>query len=59
MELKEKIKKEIDLIPEEYLPQLERYLKTIKSGKRKQLHIKTLHLKGKYDNLNLRKLAYE
>ena len=59
MELKEKIKKEIDSIPEEYLPQLERYLKTIKSNKRKQLRIKTLHLKGKYDNLNLRKLAYE
>ncbi len=59
MELKEKIKKEIDLIPEEYLPQLERYLETIKSGKQKQTRIKTLHLKGKYDNLNVRKLAYE
>ncbi len=59
MELREKIKKEIDSIPEEYLSQLEQYIKTIKSSKRKQLRIKTLHLKGKYDNLNLRKLAYE
>jgi len=59
MELKEKIKKEIDLIPEEYLPQLEQYLKTIKSGKRRQLCIKKLHLKGKYDHLKIRKLAYE
>jgi len=59
MELKEKIKKEIDLIPEEYLPQLERYLKTIKSSKKKQTRIKTLHLKGQYDNLNIKKLAYE
>ncbi|OCC14783.1 hypothetical protein DBT_1843 [Dissulfuribacter thermophilus] len=59
MELKEKIKKEIDLIPEEYLPQLEQYLKIIKSGKRRNLRIKTVHLKGKYDNANIRKLAYE
>ena len=59
MELKEKIKKEIDLLPEEYLPQLEQYLKTIKSNKKKQLCIKTLHLKGKYDNLNIIKIAYK
>jgi len=59
MKLKEKIKKEIDLMPEEYLPQLERYLKIIKSIERKPPCIKTLHLKGKYDNLNVRKLAYE
>ena len=59
MELKEKIKKEIDLMPEEYLPQLERYLKIIKNIKRKPAGIKTLHLKGKYDNLDIRKLAYK
>ena len=59
MELKEKIKKEIDLLPEEYLLQLEQYLETIKTSKRKLSSIKTVHLKGKYDNLNIRKLAYE
>lgn len=59
MELKEKLKKEIDLMPEECLPQLERYLKIIKGTKRKQPAIKTLHLKGKYDNLKIRKVAYE
>ena len=59
MELKEKIKKEIDLMPEEYLPQLERYLKIMKNIKRKPPRIKTVHLKGKCDNLNIRKLAYE
>ena len=36
MELKEKIKKEIDMIPEEYLPQIEQYIKIIKSGKAKK-----------------------
>ena len=59
MELKEKIKHEIDSLPEEYLPQLERYLKTIKSKNIKKKQIKTLHLKGKFDNLNIRKVAYE
>ncbi|MDQ7031832.1 MAG: hypothetical protein Q9M37_03830 [Desulfonauticus sp.] len=59
MELKEKIKKEIDLIPEEYLPQLEQYLNAIKCRKRRRLCIKKIHLKGKYDNLKIRKLAYE
>ena len=62
MELKEKIKHEIDSLPEEYLPQLERYLKIIKSKKSKNIKkrwIKTIHLKGKFDNLNVRKVAYE
>lgn len=59
MELKEKIKKEIDSLPEEYLLQLERYLEIMKSGPQKKKRIKTLHLKGKFDNLNIRKLAYE
>ena len=59
MELKEKIKHEIDSIPEEDLHQLERYLEIIKSGKINKKQIKTLHLKGKFDNLHIRRLAYE
>ncbi len=59
MELKEKIKKEIDLLPEEYLPKVERYLETIKKNKQKTEHIKTIHLKGRFDNINIRRLAYE
>ena len=59
MELKEKIKKEIDMIPEEYLPQIERYIKIIKSEKTKKKQVKTTHLKGKFDNIDIRRLAYE
>jgi len=59
MELKEKIKKEIDMIPEEYLPQIERYIKIIKSEKTKKNQVKTTHLKGKFDNIDIRRLAYE
>jgi len=59
MELKEKIKKEIDMIPEEYLPQIERYIKIIKSEKTKKKQVKTTNLKGKFDNIDIRRLAYE
>jgi hypothetical protein len=59
MELKEKIKKEIDMIPKEYLPQIERYIKIIKSEKAKKKQVKTMHLKGKFDNIDVRRLAYE
>jgi len=59
MELKEKIKKEIDSIPEEYLFQLEKYLKILKNNIQKEKRIKTLHLQGKFDKINVRKMAYE
>ena len=59
MELKEKIKHEIDSLPEEYLPQLERYLETIKNKNIKKKQIKTIHLKGKFDNIHIRRFAYE
>ncbi len=47
------------MIPEEYLPQIERYIKIIKSGKAKKKQVKTMHLKGKFDNIDIRRLAYE
>lgn len=59
MELKEKIKKEIDFIPEEYLFQLEKYVKILKNNIQKEKRIKTLHLRGKFDKVNIRKMAYE
>jgi len=59
MGLKEKIKEEIDLLSEKKLYQLEQYLKILKTKKQKIKHIKTIHLKGKFDNIDIRKLAYE
>ncbi len=59
MQLKEKIKKDIDSLPEEYLPHIERYIRTIKSKKSKRKQIKTLNLDGKFDDMNIRKVAYE
>ncbi len=59
MNLREQIKKEIDLIPEEYLPKITVYLDMLKRKKSKKREIKTISLKGKYDNLNVRELVYE
>ncbi len=59
MEIKEKIKKEIDSLPEEYLPQIERYLEIIKSDNQRKRNIKAIHLKGKFDNMNIRRVAYD
>jgi hypothetical protein len=59
MTIKEKIKKEIDLLPDELLDQVQKYLDniTVTPIRRKKIH--TLHLKGQYDNLNLIQKAYE
>ena len=58
--LREKIKKEIDNMPEELLHCLQKYLEDIvKEDKQRRKRIKTIHLKGQYDNLNVRKIAYE
>ncbi len=58
MDLNDKIKKEVDLLPEEQLHQLELYLEIIKSDRQKAQHIRSLHLNGSFDNLNILKLAY-
>ncbi len=58
--LKEKIKREIDTIPEEYLCQIEKYLQMVKKNtSHKDKKIKTLHLRSKFDSEDIRKLAYE
>jgi len=59
MRIKEKIKKDIDAMPEELLYQLQKYLDSIKSSPPKKVKIKNLHLKGQYDNVNIRQKAYE
>jgi len=59
MEIKEKIKKEIDQMPEELLYRIQRYLDSIKKISTSKKKIRSLHLKGQYDNLNIRQKAYE
>ena len=59
MEIREKIKKEIDQMPDELLYELEKYLKNINKRKMLKRKIRKLHLQGEYDNLNIRQKAYE
>jgi len=56
---REKLKKEIDKIPDELLEQLERFIQTIKYKQRKKKTLHTFHLRGKYDDINIREEAYE
>lgn len=59
MTLKEKIKKEIDQLPESVLSQLQRYLNNLKINNRGNKNIPKLHLKGQYDDIDIRHQAYE
>jgi hypothetical protein len=59
MTTKEKIKKRIDLLPDELLDRVQTYLDSIKPQLKNKRKIYTLHLKGQYDNINVRQKAYE
>jgi len=59
MDIKAEIKKQIDFIPVEYLPLVQRYLNSLRNYQKKEKRIRTVHLKGSYDNADLRKICYE
>ena len=59
MKIKEKIKKEIDEMPDDLLYEVQKYLNTINKRKNRKSKIRKLHLKGQYDNINIRQKAYE
>ena len=59
MNTKEEIKKQIDSIPVEYLPLVQRYLDYLQTYQKKEKRIRTVHLKGSYDNADLIKICYE
>jgi len=59
MTIKDKIKKEIDQMPDELLHQIQKYLNSIKKSPATRKKIKRLHLHGQYDNMNVRHRAYE
>ena len=59
MTTKQKVKREIDSLPEELLKEVYEFLSNLKSGKKKQGKLRSVKLKGKLDKLNIRKEAYE
>ncbi|MBI2966611.1 MAG: hypothetical protein HYY40_02200 [Bacteroidetes bacterium] len=59
MSTKEKIKNEIDNLPEAFLKKVYEYIYSIKTVNSKRLPVRTFHLKGQYDKINIRQKAYE
>ena len=57
---KEHIKKEVDKLPENLLDEVYRMLKRVVEGKKEKRISITVHdFKGQFDNLIIRKEAYE
>jgi hypothetical protein len=56
---KEKVKREIDRLSDTELEKVYLYLSSLKKTKKTRPNIRSLKLKGKLDNQDLRSLAYE
>ena len=59
MDTKEIIKNEIDKLSEEFLDDVLKYLYSLKNTYKTKKKINSLHLKGQFDNMNIRQNAYE
>ena len=59
MTIKDKVKKEIDKMPEDLLKQVYIFINSIKFKKVRKKKIHTFKLNGKFDNVNIREKAYE
>ncbi len=59
MTIKEKIKQEIDRLPDDLIEQVYNYIGNIKINKLKKGKLHTFQLKGKFDNMNIRVTANE
>ena len=53
------IKRKIDRLPDELLEKVNNYIDTITSPKPKVRKIRTYKLKGKFDDINISRKAYE
>ena len=56
---KEKIKREIDRLSDKELEQLYAYISSLRKHKKGKLNLRSLHLKDKLDQQDLRSIAYE
>jgi len=59
MTTKEKIKKEIDKLPEDTIEKLYKYIDTLRAKTTQKKITHTFNLKGQLDNVNVRERAYE
>lgn len=59
MTMKEKIKKEVDKMPNDLIEKVYQYISTLGVKKIKKNRIHTFNLKGQLDDVNIRAKAYE
>lgn len=59
MTTKEKVKKELNTMPDELLEEVYKFITDIKSAKTKKAQIHTFKLNGSFDQLDVREKAYE
>ena len=59
MIIKEKVKKEIDKMPDDLVQEVYKFISNIKRTKIRKGKLHTYRLKGKFDNLAIRESAYE
>ena len=59
MTTKEKIKKDLDDLPNELLEQIYQFIKSVRSSNSNKKEVRSFKLGGQFDNLNIRQRAYE
>jgi hypothetical protein len=59
MTTKEKVKKEIDKMPNDLLEKVYKYINSLRTKNLQKKKIHTFSLNGQLDNINIRKRAYE
>jgi hypothetical protein len=59
MTTRERIKKEIDKMPNDILEKVYKYISSLKTKTTHKNKIHTFNLKGQLDNINIRERAYE
>ncbi len=56
---KKKIMQEISSLPADELEKLYKFINSLKEKRKQKLKLKTISLRGKLDNENIRSLAYD
>ena len=59
MTTKEKLKEEIDSMPEELITEVDKFIRSIKNNMEKKQLLHTFKLSGRFDDLNIRAEVYE
>ena len=59
MTTKERIRREIETLPDEVIHQLERYIHSLKKEKPTEKRLRSFKLQGQFDTISIREAAHE